>query len=258
MRTQSILVPTNLSPVTDSVLSLAEELAHKENSAFSMLHAYEADRAGKVAGYRDFAVKRMRNLVQLHHMEEWPHRCFLRQGSMERCVKKLTREQPISLVVLGKEWGEQKQADIISRSACPVLVVPEGTLENELNHITFATEDAWKEKDLIMEALHFASLFNASFTLLHVKDHERTHEVEEVPAASSFLLDHDRIRNEYVRGEDLVDGVQEYLANHKTDIVAVAGVSGGWLVNHKSKHYMKKLLAYPGLPLLFINHYNKN
>lgn len=262
MKTPSILVPTNFSPVSNYVLPLAEELAHREKSMFSMLHVYDGEHMQRLPTYRDFAVNKMRNLLVSHHMSDWPHRCYLRQGSMGDCIKKLTRQQPISLVVMGKNGAEEDiESDIVFRSACPVLAVPPGGLEKGLTRIVYVTEHVSREKEFIREAVHFASLYDADLSLLSICDYNALNaEEREKEKISELLSDlhYEKVFREYILAGNMVEGLKKYLQYNRADIVAVAGVSSGWLVKSKSKQYMKQLLAYPGLPLLFINHHYKN
>lgn len=259
MKTQSILVPTDFSPVSNSVLPIAEELAHREKAGFSMLHTYDGDHTAMLETYRDFAVHKMKDLLDSHHLTDWPHRCYLRQGEMGTCIKKITRQQPIILVVMGKNGaGEEMESEIVLRSACPVLAVPPGTLDKEISRMVYVTQHVKNETESIREAAHFASLYDADLSVLNVQSRlPGAPERDEMGKLFSGLT-YDRAFGEYIQAKDLVEGVKKYLQYNRADLVAVAGVSGGWLVKNKSRQYMRELLAYPGLPLLFINHNNKN
>src|SRR5690349_9817960 len=168
---KSILVPTDFSPVANYVLPLAKKLAHKENLRFAMVHAYDGNYTSLLPSYRDFAVHKMNELIQSDHHAHLSQRCYVREGSMGTCVEHLTREQAISLVIMGKNGAEENtESEIAFRSACPVLAVPQGTLQNTPSHIVYITDHAEEEKYFIEIAAHFSALFNAHLTLLNIHD----------------------------------------------------------------------------------------
>jgi hypothetical protein len=254
---KSILVPTDFSPVANYVLPLAEELAHKENSRFSMVHAYDGNYTSMLPSYRDFAVHKMNGLLQSNHLEYLPHRCYVREGSMGNCIEHLTREQPISLVVMGKNGAEEDiESEIVFRSACPVLAIPQGTLKDAPSHIVYLTSHVHEEIYFLRLAAHFASLFQSHLTILNVQNQGIDENYIDKMRSIIIDLDHHKISHEYITAENLVEGLKKYMQYKKPDIVAVAGTSGGWF-NNKRKQYLKQLLTYPGLPLLFINAENK-
>lgn len=140
LKYKHVLVTVDLSPVTNQVLSKAQEVAKESNAQLSMVHVMEHS---PVAYGGEFSIPVDVNLEQsLEHEVRAemaklgtkygipPDRQFLESGSVKLCVTDLAQKLHVDLIVAGTHGhhgfdlllGSRANA-ILHRAQCDVLVV---------------------------------------------------------------------------------------------------------------------------------------
>jgi len=136
----------------------------------------------------------------------------------------------IDLIIMGTKGatGLEKYiigsnaAGVISNSTIPVITVPEHARFNGLKHIVYATD----MYDLYIEAktlVPLAQLFNSTIHIVHIigPNSKRNIEIKTVTKDLISELSYSKIKFELVINEDIINGIDEYIADFKADMLAM-------------------------------------
>lgn len=251
-----ILFPTDFSTTADNALHYAVAFAQKLNSTLVLFNTYpipvyvteiptETVLNERVKSEAENLLKelekKVHNLapdVKTERLSSW--------GFAADEINFHIKENNIDLVIMGTHGASglkkiifgSNTADVISRSSCPVLAVPDGVAYKDFLHIAFATDCNESEIPSIKTAIDFAKIFNADFTLVHISDG-----ILNTQMVKSTLENFcDRIRKEcdfpkveikMVETPDIVKGLTESFLNDEIDLMVIA---------HKKRNILSQLV----------------
>ena len=131
----SILLPTDFSACANNALAYATALAMQHNATLYLLHTYdiplmapagmfstrEATMQHTETELREMARQRMAALVKEHALEQHPHRCLIREGSVVNTIVEEAKNHHCDLVVMGTQ-GESSFENLLMGSVTNAVI----------------------------------------------------------------------------------------------------------------------------------------
>jgi nucleotide-binding universal stress UspA family protein len=272
MNMKTILVPTDFSVAAQMACQYAAALARATRAQLVLLHTYhvpvpygsisgkasrayrlEKQQGKKLEGFR-------RELSEAYGIEA---KMLLMPGLAAEQVPSLAQTLAADLVVMGTRrngdptrnlFGSVTTA-VISRSAVPVLVVPQGVVFREPKEIVLATDfQIGSATDRFGVLGTLARQFGAAIRVVHV----RSTGAAPVAAGSDAVLENalEDLEHTYelVTGEDKVHGLEQYLAETGPDWLvmlphrypALSRLFHRSCTRHMALHASLPLLVLPG------------
>lgn len=234
---KKILFPTDFSPAAHNAFEYAIALAKKTGAKIDLIHVYHVPFTGTDL-YLDLSQQReLRIQRQMQREQQLANFCsqydfdnygdklvypslFIDQEIIDRSKKSC------DLIVMGTK-GERNAVDklmgsvttrLMMNAGCPVLAIPENAKFEDIKEITYATTFSAKDTHFLEELAKLGSVFNARIHFLHVSDDPR-HGVEEEVFIEG--LPSRSVKFSVVSNSSLMDGVDEFLASHPSDILAL-------------------------------------
>ncbi|TND07253.1 MAG: hypothetical protein FD123_3398 [Bacteroidetes bacterium] len=253
-----ILVPTDFTPVSDNVFPLAAEIARRQLQGLALLHSYDSHAAALLPSFRDNAVHHMRMILRDNELTHLSYRCYLRAGDAGKSIIQLTRQQPISLVVMGKRRTSQWSGTtyrVVCRSGCPVLVVPHHSHRDFFERILFVSENMRSEEAIARQVTDFAALFDSHVTFLEIRRKSVTlGNFHEESIALAELTGYARLNYFAMQAGSFCEGVENYLSTHQLpDLLAVSRSTNFWFLHPLRRDTIGRFLGLTHFPLLFFN-----
>ena len=152
-------------------------------------------------------------------------------GSVEGLLEVSKAEKP-DMVIMGTSGSNDpevttKTSQMVLSSDCPVLVVPDGTVE-EFNLSKIALVLGPNEIDdpsNLYALLDVARSFNASVTVLTIENKPGTYGYSEEEERNERLLEYYLesfySHHTYIPNEDMVEGIFSYVETHDIDMIAI-------------------------------------
>ena len=149
------------------------------------------------------------------------------EGLLEKC-----REEQVDLVIMGTsgargETATTKTSELVLGAEFPVLVVPAETREDfSLRKIALVLgPDEIDDPNLLHTLLQVSRRFNASVTVLTIAGEGQqfgyTEEEEHNEHLLEYYLESFYSHHVYIKNEDVVQGIFDYVRDHDIDMVAI-------------------------------------
>ncbi len=148
-----------------------------------------------------------------------------------RILERVADEENADVVVLGmkglsnleKVFLGSVAASTAMHSKFPVMIVPDGCQIYPIEHIVDAT-DLYQDEEEFKQVIHFADMFKARVSMLHVYNHDDEAEQQRIDALNEGLAKKFTGKDiHYVsqKHEHVVDGIEQYTSEHPTDLLVV-------------------------------------
>ncbi len=272
---KNILFPTDFSSSSDNALAYAIEFARRMNSKLTLFNAFtfpvyatevavETNMTEQIRMDSESALKKLEN--QIHSIAPDVATEFSTSWGFaaDEIITK-ANEMKADLIIMGTEGAGgikrilfgSNTAEVISRSICPVLAVPNGCAYKNFRRIAFATGCHDAEIPYISTAIDFAKQFNAWFSLLHISD-----------KAFSSPLEHKHIENfrDKIKKEfnlpgmeismldipDVAQGLTDILFKDDIDMLVIAHKKRNMLSQFLHPSISKRFTYHPTSPLLVL------
>lgn len=171
--------------------------------------------------------------------------CECETGPETTTITAKVAQERISLVVMGmSEEGSSEfflgstNRDIIDKTNCPLLLIPNNMVYKNPEKIAFATDLRASDVDIVHALASFARYYNAEILLIHVTDgtnegdyHE---EVKEFLKGVSSKINYEKVYYRHVKSIDVKHGL-DWLAEHgQVDMLAMV---------HRKHNILDRLFA---------------
>lgn len=249
---KKILIPTDLTDCTRNTLKYAISLSVKSNTKLIFYHAITA----KEQNINDFAFNYVKDIFkELHLNYEKAKTEFIIENihfSNDQ-IKGVIEKYNIDLVIMGASHEGLKTtffgshvSELINEVNCPVLSIPHGYTEINIDRIGYATElDDLSER--VKEIVPFAKLFDASIEAFHVYPvFPQTIDIEKYDVKNTLSKLHkenkyDKINLHFIKtpfDNEPVTGIREFIKSYKPDMLVMC---------HKPRGLFDKLLLDSGV-----------
>ncbi|CAM1361090.1 conserved hypothetical protein [Tenacibaculum xiamenense] len=260
-----ILFPTDFSEAAHKAFEYAIEIAKKANSKLDVIHTYPEPHKGKEL-YMDSAELRKARKERQNEMQvkidafTKPYDSkyigskiiFPSDDSTDEVVARSKRNY--DLIIMGTK-GERNALDKIVGSFttntmmnahCPVLAIPSDSTFKNINTITYSTSLNEDDKNFTKSLSEFTNIFQATIEHLHVME-DSEEKVHDHLKAKGLSPDDSNIH--LVKNDSVMDGVEDYLNNSKTDILALFIPKRSFIDKLFHRSVTKELTFHAALPL---------
>lgn len=275
MRSYSkILVPTDFSVNAANAVDFALSIARKNGVEIHLVHSYSVPYNGANVMIdisdvlRQKAEEDMRLLIEeIRHNKEnddvivtWS--CDY--GPAAEIVAAKIKEVKADLIVMGTKGADSVASKLlgsvtyntIKKSKVPVIVVPENAKPNDLKKIIFASDLHLNGQAYLVDYLkNFAMDFNSEIDVLYVNNHPEKN--PDLKMAIDTLKMDTKLGSVYHKFDvidnlDVEDGINEFMASHSCDMLAVMPKNHGFLESLFHKSITRSLSMHTQIPLLVL------
>ena len=274
---QTILVPTDFSANAGNALQFAILLAKRLHAKIALLHAYQID----VPLYESAKEMQEEKTIKLREAEKkLQTECELRVGDVQleyHAIEGYTPDvilrfsqsnSPIYIVMGTQGAGNSVRVlgsnttYVIERAAVPVIAIPERSyFDNEIKHITFATDYHLSDIAAIQKLVDLAAVFRARVSILHISNEKLNHEEEDalMKAFMSLVSTHVSYNNiffQLIAGENVEQKLEQYINNESTDLIAMSTHLRSFFGRLFGKSITKNVALKTDIPLIAF-HYSE-
>ena len=272
---KTILVPTDFSPTADNAISFAAELNKIMNCEIVLFHAYEVPMPitdvptiPSDAEFRDSAESTLSDIAE-KFKKLFPATKFNKEIAMGHSNDEIIRMEDKShcdMVVMGSYGDDMIHhlvagkhiSSVITRSACPVLVIPGNVSFQQMNKIMFAVNFGADDYINCLQVIDFAKVYGSEITILHVISNEtgRRHQQVQIEKFKERIIEqsgYTNIKIQIVESEHVFEGINTYLEKSNADLLVI-GMRKQSLLNRIFNRSLTKKLAYHGhIPLMVLH-----
>lgn len=144
----------------------------------------------------------------------------------------ISKDEKADIVIMGTSGSGDPEAttktsEMVLSSECPVLVVPDGTLEEfKLSKIALILgQNEIDDPNNLFALLQVARFFNASVTVLTIENKPGTYGYSEEEERNERLLEYYLesfySHHTYIPSEDMVEGIFSYVDTHDIDMIVI-------------------------------------
>lgn len=266
---KTILVPTDFSPAANNAAEYAIHFAKKIKANVLLLHIYNVPVA--IAGDVPVMVATPKELQRENEMRLKENVTLLkRRTGMEVAYKAkmglagddiLEEEKNASFIIMGMH-GAGKLSElllgsittaILRKAKTPVLVIPETVIYKDPERIVFASDyDPQTDLHTLETLKGLMKTFNSKVYVVNIKHKKENVSVEKAiqeARMESSLQDVEHFYY-YPESDDLVDGINEFIANKRADMVTVIPHRYNAIERIFHKSISKKMAFHTQVPLL--------
>jgi nucleotide-binding universal stress UspA family protein len=278
-----LLVPLDFSECSLNALAYAVALARKVNAELTLYHGYhvvaDSDLAPIAASYVGQQMDQQQKLwqdrldelaaqlrQQTYEFSNAPLKVhtIAKMGLVVDDVADLVGEEGFGLVVMGTKGSSGLEkilfgsvtAAVIDRVKIPVLAIPKDCRFQQLDHIVYGTNFDAKDIQVIDDLLELANAFDARITALHVSttDAELTNDQQEIESLRDtyWFTPVERLDFQLRREESAQKGLEHYLQEHQTDLLAVLRQNRTFLERLLERSVSRGLAFHCQVPLLIL------
>jgi nucleotide-binding universal stress UspA family protein len=272
----TIVVPTDFSPAANNAVDYAVELAKFFNAGIILVNAYSFPIVSYEAAIplginplaRETAIENLeivKRRISAKHQFNFDIECRAEMGDAFDVIKIISKEVNADLIVMGivgdtgilKEYVIGSTATEVARKLeIPTFIIPENAKYRSIGKISFACDlNVTEETDLVYIVKYFSNIFNAELEIVNIEG-----VMEEVSAekakTSAFIekkLANTNHRTVHVTENNVVQGLQDYFATHKTDVIMLNPKKHNLFHFLFNKSVTKGLVFHSKLPILAIH-----
>ena len=274
MKILNILIPTDLSPLSEQALLMADLLAEKLTVKVHLLHVIEANESiiegnpelAEAVDITAFQKRREEALIYFDRLRQ-AGRTFeahVKIGLLTDQIHFVTDALSADLVIMATK-GSKGLMEAISGSEAqqvvrhlniPVLTLKIGTAINELKNILFVADFHHPEKGLQIDLVKdLAAAFGSTIHLLQILKEGDEEHVEQISAQmKKFAIEHEfeRFETHVYQDRQVASGVSNFNKEAEMDLVSISthGRTGiahllfGSIAERLVNHCQKPLLTF--------------
>lgn len=269
-----ILVPTDFSINAANAVDFALSLARKNGVEIHLIHSYSVPYNGANVMIdisdvlRQKAEEDMRLLIEEIRYNKDNDDVIVTwscdYGPASEIVAAKAKEVKADLIVMGTKGADSVASKLlgsvtyntIKKAKVPVIVVPENAKPNDLKKIIFASDLYLNGQFYLVDYLkNFALDFNSEVDVLYVNNHPEKN--PDLKMAIDTLKMDAKLGSVYhkfdvINNSDIEDGINEFVANHSCDLLAVMPKNHGFLESLFHKSITRSLTMHTQIPLLVL------
>jgi nucleotide-binding universal stress UspA family protein len=272
---KNILFTTDFSETSENALPYAIDLIKKGNGKLNLLHVYDvpimvpADAFTSIAvvdpiadvarDIRSIALTNLKKIIKKNKLENYSHRCFVREGSIHDEILDVIEKNEIDLLVIGTKGEDAEEGffndsitkNIIQQTSCPVLAIPELASFGKISKIIYATNLQFDETKIINYIVEFAKLYDATIKILHV-DENIDNKKWSIDLLEDLIdkVDYPKISYKELVVKDTIAGINDFVQKQKTDIIVMTTYTTNLFDNIFHDSLTKQMLFSTHIPLL--------
>ncbi len=287
--TNNILFATDFSKNSENALPFAIDLVRKKKGKLYLLHTNELQiitpedvlkintgldtidtviRDIRLSGEND-----LKQLIKDFKISKIEHKALFRDGDVKNEILDEIKKNDIELIVMGTKGATAENGllmssitkSVIQNASCPVFAIPETAKFKNISKIVYLSNLNYDETNIINYLVDFAKLYNAEVVILHIDSNDDaitfiSTEVNILEIWSVDLLkdiikkvDYPKISIKEMITEDTIEGINEYIKENKTDVIAMTTYTTSLINKLFHKSLTKQVLLHTQIPLLAFN-----
>lgn len=143
-------------------------------------------------------------------------------------------------------------AQVVEDVKCPVLLVPPGTVHENISKMVYAIDFETYNEGCIKQALVFAKSFGATLTFFHMGEPD-SDKVNKLKADFATEIEGNMVDIHIVEASDFVDGLNNFIQSHETDLLIMERHEKNILEKLFSKSLLKAVEKHAEIPLLIMH-----
>lgn len=273
---ETIVVPTDFSPVSNNAADYAAQLARFFSARLVLVNAYPFPPANYEMGFslpvvsaiRESSEERLEQLKsELHarHGLEFGISWVAEMGAPYDVIDSVSRQENADLIVMGitgeagalKEHMMGSTAIKVARNIrIPAFIIPGHVKYQPIHKISFACDlDKTEETNLVYVARYFSKIFDAELEIVNVERPEEEITVEK--ARTNFFverkLEQVTHRTVFITGKKVGKELEDYFALHQTDVVMLSPKKHGAFYYLFHENVTRELAFHLQVPILAIH-----
>jgi len=282
---KKILVPVDFSEHTNSVCRFALEVAKKTGGEIRLFHAYfdflitanstfpyslesgeifnqemmikirndaKADIEKLAAGLIDILnSEKITNVIVVH---------TLTGGMPEDEILNISETYAPDLIVMGTRGKGEKElltgkisSKIIRHAKCRILTIPRNASYKNIENLMYATDFTDEDLGDIYKLFGLLAAYDPIIHCVHVNvDGDQLADKAKMPALKEHFSEKmasGRLVFKVIDNENFVEAINQYVTDHKIDIISVVHHRKGFLKRLVSKSHTQELLVHSDVPL---------
>lgn len=267
MQIRRIVYPTDFSSCADNALDFAVAIASAFHAHLNLLHIYHetvSTEASIDAMIQENKEKQQKAEKKLKELEECINQkngdvlveTNIRTGTSHESVLEFIDEKGADLVVIGTHGSTGVRevvfgsfaGGILEYAQCPVLVVPEQAIFEELSSFVFATDHNEIDVTAIKTLSNFALPLKAKIKILHITS-------EQDPKEEAFKhLVYNSTGGDYeietIKGRDVSRVIEHYLQERPADLLVMTALKNALFGRLFHPNHTRRMPYHTTLPLL--------
>ncbi len=273
---QVILVPTDFSKAAENAIHYAAEIAqltHARLILFHVIHApmLDVEFTSVIPVADDLetgcmeALKKIEQKLLLRYGKKLLVESACTFGSAADEINRYASRRKADLVIMGMQGAGylaerfigSKTTSLIYKSSCPVLAIDQGIKFRSIKKIALAYDGEGIKPKILGPLKNFVKLFKSHLFVLNVVP-----ELEPANAANGALPDFVKLERSlvevrhsfhYLEDDDVVDGINHFVAEEKMDMVVMIPHSHSILANIFREPTTKRMAFHAKVPLLALH-----
>ena len=266
---KTLLFPTDFSAASENAEMFAVEIVRNTNAKLYLLHVESGEESTSYArspyetGYEviveESPLMRLKTIVEKYLLEQQPYECLIKKGTIPKTIVETAEGLNAELLVLGSKGVQNYQRsngniiDIIRKTTCPVLTVPEECVYKPIGNIAYATDLIHKDDQTFNQLAKFARAFDSDLTLLHInvgaKDIPGKSPLKSIPEIID-AIDYDKVESKVIIAPSVIEGIQKYKNENKVDLIAMTSHSDSFLDKFFRDSQVDKIVRWTDIPTL--------
>lgn len=282
---KKILVPVDFSEHTKSVCRFALEIAKVSGGEIRLFHAYfdlfyapsstfpfineSADviNPDLIANIRAEARSEMLKLqtdledeLELNPLGNVRIVHTLTGGIPQEEILNISETYQPDLIVMGTRGKGDKDnltgkvsSKVVKNATCRILTVPKNAIYHGFKNVLYATDFNDEDKDDIVKLIELTSNYKPVIHCIHVdidnKLDENLSKMNDLKSNFKEQIEAGSIIFDFIRNTDFLNGINDYVAQHKIDMISLVHRRKGFIKRIFIKDHTHELLFHSDIPL---------
>ncbi|MEO8151029.1 MAG: universal stress protein [Bacteroidia bacterium] len=273
---KKILCPTDFSDASTNAIEYAAKVAQRMSSTITMLnvqHIYMGEGVSLFTGGERESAQEAK--VTAERMKEYcteinktfnvsvNYEIIPTMGSFENIVA--DESDKFDLIIIGTNGVDNLNQfylgthsyRVAKKTTVPVLIIPDGSIYNELSNIVFASDYNKGDELLLKQLKEFSEVFNLQLRVIHISEKDTTQSLESYQAFCNLtkeaLNDTGKITFERIISYNGADALDNFMIKTQADMLAVSFKEQGFLYSLFHKNLIKYLTALENYPMLILH-----
>lgn len=273
---KQILFPTDFSEAANVAFIYALNFADALNAQVTILHVYDLPivetpplpestkeifnvlEANKAESFKE-ELLRLQQLAEEKDSGNIKLNSELLYGDLVYNINKLTKEQNVTLVVMGTTGATgakeiflgSNAASVISNVNIPVLAIPaNANFSRKVKSIVFTTQYQEKDTDAFNKTLNIARSLKAKVYCLYIKTPDDPTNIEERINEWKILYKDNDVSFFNIDGDHIEQTIIDFVENQKVDMLVMLKHKRGFFEGLFHRSLTKKMAYHTSVPLM--------
>ncbi|MCZ2141782.1 MAG: universal stress protein [Bacteroidia bacterium] len=270
----SILVPTDFSPIANNALLYAIEFAKRCNANIHILHVKQvplSDPNIPAEAYQMYideinkneqdGIEKLKAAILIDANIKYTFHSAV--GFVSDEVHSFTENNEVDLIIMGTKGASNlteiligtNAASVIGKTLIPALIIPPNFQFKPIKNILYATDYNEPEFPAFTRLVYIAEIFDASITVMHNKtDYDKYFNIE-----STFFnrnkekLNYPNLKIVSQEQKDTLTAIDNWIDANKNDLVVLAKHNRSFFDRLFHRSLSKRMAYHTKIPLLILN-----